>query len=487
MADERDSSARLVEAAPEATGAARHEIVLGATKAAPALLDVGKLLATRLLIQAGSGGGKSWLLRRLLEQSHGMVRQIVFDPEGELVTLAEQLDYTVCAPDNDIAPIRPGGGAAAARVIYESRRSAIVSLSEFEIDQMHEFVADFCRELLRMPQVDWHHLLIAFDEAQLFAPQHDKAASKKALIDLARRGRKRGICLVCATQRLSELSKGVAGQLENKLIGLTTLDVDVDRAADVLGLRPVNARDLLRKLPPGHFIAFGPALGYELDDIAIGPVMTRHGILAPYAGKRIEPAVSRDALAASLRQHAEGVGDDGVPEAAPVGATGVVMSEEQLRQAVVLFAMQRGAASAANQFERARRTFHGFLAECVAASAGQPPASRGAAAKADKRKGRRRVGLKTHLNALDPTRKLERVFGAAVDVLKGKSIDEVASRHGRRPVVARRWLRLALEHVDLSLLGLNTKHVRIERLRSHADAIVPRLKRALAKQKRSLA
>ena len=131
MADERDSSARLVEAAPEATGAARHEIVLGATKAAPALLDVGKLLATRLLIQAGSGGGKSWLLRRLLEQSHGMVRQIVFDPEGELVTLAEQLDYTVCAPDNDIAPIRPGGGAAAARVIYESRRPAIVSLSEF--------------------------------------------------------------------------------------------------------------------------------------------------------------------------------------------------------------------------------------------------------------------------------------------------------------------------------------------------------------------
>lgn len=485
MTDERDTSASLVEAAPEATGAARHEVVLGATKAAPALLDVGKLLATRLLIQAGSGGGKSWLLRRLLEQSHGMVRQIVFDPEGELVTLAEELDYTVCAPDNDIAPIRPGGGAAAARVIYESRRSAIVSLSEFELDQMHEFVADFCRELLRMPQVDWHHLLIAFDEAQLFAPQHDKAVSKKALIDLARRGRKRGICLVCATQRLSELSKGVAGQLENKLIGLTTLDVDIDRAADVLGLRPVNARDLLRKLPPGHFIAFGPALGYELDDIVIGPVMTRHGILAPYAGRRIEPAVSRDALAASLRQHAEGVGHDGVPEAAPGGATGVVMSEEQLRQAVLLFAMEHGASNAANQFERVRRTVHGFLAECVAEPAGRGPAN--LPPSADKRKGRRRVGLKTHLNALDPTRKLERVFGAAVDVLRGKSIDEVASRHGRRPVVARRWLRLALEHVDLSRLGLNAKHVRIERLRSHADAIVPRLKRALAKQKRSLA
>jgi hypothetical protein len=486
MADELDSSATPDEAAPLITGTVKHEIVLGATKAAPALLDVGKLLATRLLIQAGSGGGKSWLLRRLLEQSHGMVRQIVFDPEGELITLAEQLDYTVCAPDSDIAPIRPGGGAAAARVIYESRRSAIVSLSEFELDQMHEFVDDFCRELLRMPQEDWHHLLVAFDEAQLFAPQHDKAVSKKALIDLARRGRKRGICLVCATQRLSELSKGVAGQLENKLIGLTTLDVDIDRAADVLGLRPVNAREVLRKLPPGHFIAFGPALGYELDDIAIGAVMTRHGILAPYAGRSIEPAVSHDALAASLRQHAASVGDDGVAEVASDGATGMLLSEDQLRQAVVLFAIQHGAASAANQFELARRTFHGFLAEGVAAPS-QRFAHPSAAAKTNKKKGRRRIGPKTHLNALDPTRKLERVFGAAVDVLKGKSIDEVASRHGRHPVVARRWLRLALEHVDLSRLGLNAKHVRIERLRSHADAIVPRLKRALAKQKRSLA
>ena len=76
-----------------------------------------------------------------------------------------------------------------------------------------------------------------FDEAQLFAPQNDKAASKKALIDLARRARKRGMCPVCATPRLSELSKGVAGHLENKLVGLTTLDVDIDRAAEVLGMR----------------------------------------------------------------------------------------------------------------------------------------------------------------------------------------------------------------------------------------------------------
>lgn len=33
--------------------------------------DLDLLVDTRLLIQANSGGGKSWLLRRLLEQTHG--------------------------------------------------------------------------------------------------------------------------------------------------------------------------------------------------------------------------------------------------------------------------------------------------------------------------------------------------------------------------------------------------------------------------------
>ena len=42
-------------------------------------LNLEKLIATRLLIQANSGGGKSYLIRRLLEKSHGQVQQIVID------------------------------------------------------------------------------------------------------------------------------------------------------------------------------------------------------------------------------------------------------------------------------------------------------------------------------------------------------------------------------------------------------------------------
>jgi hypothetical protein len=39
--------------------------------------DLQSLLKTRMLIQANSGGGKSWAIRRILEQSQGKIQQIV--------------------------------------------------------------------------------------------------------------------------------------------------------------------------------------------------------------------------------------------------------------------------------------------------------------------------------------------------------------------------------------------------------------------------
>ncbi len=54
-------------------------------------IDLQKLLETRLLVQAQSGGGKSWCLRRLLEQTAPHVQQLVLDPEGEYPARAVRL------------------------------------------------------------------------------------------------------------------------------------------------------------------------------------------------------------------------------------------------------------------------------------------------------------------------------------------------------------------------------------------------------------
>lgn len=53
------------------------------------------LLETRLLVQAGSGGGKSWALRRILEQTAPHVQQLVIDPDGEFATLREKPECNI--------------------------------------------------------------------------------------------------------------------------------------------------------------------------------------------------------------------------------------------------------------------------------------------------------------------------------------------------------------------------------------------------------
>ena len=282
----------------------RRGPVLGTADGREFCLDLETLLATRLLVQAASGGGKSYALRRLLEQTCGKVQQIILDPEGELVTLADKFPYLVLGADSGDAPLTPESADRLAEALYRSGHSAILCLDGFEIEAMQRFVAGFVMGLMRQPKEHWHHCLIAFDETQIFAPQHDTAFSKKPMLDLAARARKRGMCPVVATQRISQLHKGLAAHMDNKLVGLTTLDNDVERAADVLGMKPARAAEVLRKLDRGEFLAYGPALTYDVTKVKVGPVQTRHGALSRFTGKAPKKTIRRDALLASIRDMA---------------------------------------------------------------------------------------------------------------------------------------------------------------------------------------
>ncbi len=245
-------------------------------------IDLESLLETRLLVQANSGGGKSYCLRRLLEQTATGVQQIVIDPEGEFATLREKFDYIICAPQGADAVATPATAAALARAVWESGTSAIVDIYELKAHERTLFVRRFCEALVNAPKKIWHPTLVVIDEVHMFAPQVGSAESGPAVIDLATRGRKRGLALVGATQRLSKLHKDVAAELLNKIIGRTGLDVDVQRAADELGMSRASATEELRNLEPGEFFAFGPALTRAVERIKIGPVSTTH----PKTGQR---------------------------------------------------------------------------------------------------------------------------------------------------------------------------------------------------------
>jgi hypothetical protein len=246
-------------------------------------VDLPVLLETRLLVQANSGGGKSWVLRRLLEQTAPHVQQLIIDPEGEFATLRERFDYVIAAAHDGDALASPQTAAMLARRLLESGVSAVLDIYDLKAHERQQFVRRFLDALVNAPRKLWHPVLVVLDEAHVFCPQAGSAEAAPAVIDLATRGRKRGLCLVAATQRLSKLHKDVAAELLNQLIGRTGLDVDVKRAGDELGLVARDALLALRTLAPGEFFAFGPALRAIPERLSVGPVATTH----PKAGQRL--------------------------------------------------------------------------------------------------------------------------------------------------------------------------------------------------------
>lgn len=246
------------------------------------VIDLPKLLETRLLIQANSGGGKSWVIRRLLEQTHGKVQQIVIDLEGEFSTLREKYDYILAGKEGD-TPADPKTATLLARRLLELNVSAIIDLYELNHYDRKVFVKNFLTAMVNAPKELWHECLVIIDEAHVFCPEKGHSEASDAVIDLATRGRKRGYCAVLATQRLSKLHKDAAAECNNKLIGRTGLDVDMKRAAEELGFTSKEQYLSLRSLDAGEFFTFGPAISKMVTKVKVGKISTTH----PSVGSRI--------------------------------------------------------------------------------------------------------------------------------------------------------------------------------------------------------
>ncbi|WP_068317975.1 ATP-binding protein [Polycladidibacter hongkongensis] len=240
-----------------------------------ATIDLEELLATRLLVQGNSGSGKSHLLRRLLEQSAPWVQQVVVDPEGDFVTLADHYGHVVIDATMNERELT----MIAARV-RQHRISVILNLEHLEPDRQLKAAAAFLNGMFDCERDYWYPMIVVVDEAQMFAPaasgdygEEARRLSLMAMTNLMCRGRKRGLAGIIATQRLAKLAKNVAAEATNFLMGRTFLDIDMQRASDLLGMERRQAEQF-RNLQRGQFIALGPAMSRRPERVKIGEVVT---------------------------------------------------------------------------------------------------------------------------------------------------------------------------------------------------------------------
>ncbi|KPF64964.1 ATP-binding protein [Porphyrobacter sp. AAP60] len=281
-------------------------------------IDLEELLATRLLVQGNSGSGKSHLLRRLLEECAGQVQQVIIDPEGDFVTLADAFGHVVI----DGAAYSPREIEELAARVRQHRASVVLALDELEVEQQIRCAALFLTALFDAPREHWYPALVVVDEAQMFAPaaagemtDDTRRLTLSAMTNLMCRGRKRGLAGIVATQRLAKLAKNVAAEASNFLMGRTFLDIDMQRAADLLGMDRRQA-ERIRDLQRGQFLGLGPAISRRPVAVNVGSVRT--GSRGGGKGLLPLPEADGDAMEALLTDRlAEAASDPAPRRAAP--------------------------------------------------------------------------------------------------------------------------------------------------------------------------
>ncbi|MEO8723101.1 MAG: ATP-binding protein [Sphingobium sp.] len=313
-------------------------IVIGSdTQGAPVLMDMEELLATRLLVQGNSGSGKSHLLRRMLEESARLVQQIIIDPEGDFVTLSEPFGHIVI----DGAAHDGREIVRLASRIRAHRASVVLALDGLELEAQMRCAAQFVSALFDAPRDHWYPALVVVDEAQIFAPSvagdvgdETRRMSLAAMTNLMCRGRKRGLAGVIATQRLAKLAKNVAAEASNFLMGRTFLDIDMARAADLLGMERRQAEQI-RDLERGRFLALGPAICRRPVSVRIGAVTTHarsgsHALIPPPSGamEDLHALLYADVVDAQEQQTVS------VSEIQTVGSTSLIEQIESFSLAV---------------------------------------------------------------------------------------------------------------------------------------------------------
>jgi hypothetical protein len=227
-------------------------------------VDLDRLIGSHLGIVANAGGGKSGLIRKLLEATHGHIQHIVLDIEDEFYTLRQSYDYVIAGGDGADAPATPANAAGLATAALTNGFSLICQLNDLGGQGASEFVDAFLSAMITAPRDLWRPVLIVIDETQRFNPESIRM--------LTERGRKRGFTAVLASQRLPKIDANIRGDLNNWIMGRVGQSLDRRIMADQLGFTPTDKR--LTGIDSRHFWAFGPALAKEPVLFKVGEVET---------------------------------------------------------------------------------------------------------------------------------------------------------------------------------------------------------------------
>ena len=236
-------------------------------------LDFQKLVNGRTFVSSMTDGGKSWTIRKICEEIFGKVGVIILDPEGEYVTLREHFPFLIIGKD---IPLEIDSAEFLAEQILKENISAIIDFSTTDILDQQEFTSKFINRFMDLETKLKKAYVVVVEETDEFAPEKGtyKSNSLRSIINVAKKGRKRGIGLIVATQRPAFVSKFVISQCQNKIIGHTEWTGDLKVIKDFLQVEEETIKKI-SKLNQGEFLFSGGFI--DKDEFAkVEKVKTTH-------------------------------------------------------------------------------------------------------------------------------------------------------------------------------------------------------------------
>ncbi|MDG6249289.1 DUF87 domain-containing protein [Methanocalculus sp.] len=234
-----------------------------------------ELVTGRTCVIAQSGAGKSWGIAVLCEHlCKSYLGFCLIDTEGEYFSLKDRFPIIWIGSDESCDyDIESVDLHSVLRDAILSSRFVVFDVSEVDMRAKATALVNILYELeseLRRP------FLLIVEEADKFIPQ--SRDSIKMIEEISRRGRKRGLGLLVATQRPSLVQKNVLSQCNNQIIGKLTIDNDLKAVSHFFDARK-EVEELIT-LDPGEFFVMG-GLVREKILMKFGDRETQHRGVTP--------------------------------------------------------------------------------------------------------------------------------------------------------------------------------------------------------------
>ena len=251
-------------------------------------------------ILASSGMGKSYLTGVLLEETleNGTLVCII-DPEGEHFTLAEKYPCLIIGGEHAHVPFDPAGVELYIEAMITTGLSTIFDLSDYIDTEQQDYYAIIGDALFRLEQKYRRKVRLVVEEAQIYAPQNGGGgASKKKNKGLdaitvsqriAKRGRKRALDSLWATQRPASLSKDILSQCNRFWFGGITSELDYKAIKPFLTEAGISFQDI-KSLQPGEFFYYAKG---KTTRIKVRKRYCKHAGATPDAGMTFTPATDK--------------------------------------------------------------------------------------------------------------------------------------------------------------------------------------------------